>query len=72
MQLTELIGNVLAEKKLNLSRNSRNYLPKLRDIGHLSAHNRFFAAKNTDVDKVQQPFRVAIEELLHHAKFIKS
>jgi len=67
LQLSDLIGVSLAEISWNLSRNARTYLPKLRDIGHRSAHGRYFCAQKSDMDKVEQGCRVAVEEFLRLA-----
>lgn len=69
-QLSDLIARTLAEPALRLSRNSKKCLPKLRDLGHMSAHGRYFHAQKDDIEKVEQGFRVAMEELLHHAALI--
>ena len=66
-QLTDLIRCAISEQAFQLSRNTRTMLPKLRDIGHLSAHSRYFHATREDVEKNQQGFRVALEEFLRHA-----
>lgn len=66
-QLSELIARALAEPALTLSRNTKKDLPKLRDLGHLSAHSRMFFATREDVEKNQQAFRVALEEFLRIA-----
>ena len=65
--LSKLIDLALTEPKLNLSRNTKRALPKLRDAGHLSAHGRYFLAAPEDIGKMQQDCRVVLEEFLHHA-----
>jgi hypothetical protein len=67
VHLTELVALALSESTLTLSRNTKKYLPKLRDIGHLSAHGRYYHAQRNDIDKNQQGLRVVVEEFLHHA-----
>lgn len=69
-QLSDLIAKTLAETELRLSRNAKKYLPKLRDLGHMSAHGRYFHAQKDDIEKVQQGFRVTVEELLYHADLL--
>lgn len=69
-QLTELVGKTLGEPSWTLSRNTKKYLPMLRDVGHMSAHGRYYHARKEDVDAVRQPSRVTIEELLTHAKLL--
>lgn len=67
VHLTDLINAALAEPALPLSRNSKRALPQLRDVGHMSAHGRFFTADKSDLDRVQPGCRVVVEEFLHHA-----
>jgi hypothetical protein len=69
-QLSDLIGAALAETTWNLSRNTRKALPNLRDVGHISAHSRRYTAQRTDILKVGQDCRIAIEEFLHLAGLI--
>lgn len=69
-QLTALIAAALAEKTWNLSRNTKQALPRLRDVGHKSAHSRRFTAQKSDIEKVQPDCRVAVEEFLHLAGLV--
>ncbi len=70
LQLSDLVTKALAEPALNLSRNSKKALPKLRDNGHLSAHGRSYFAQKSDLERIQHDFRVAVEELLHVARLL--
>ena len=70
VQLSDLISKALAESSFSLSRNAKKALPGLRDLGHMSAHGRYFTAQKTDVDAVQPGCRIVIEEFLHHAKLL--
>jgi hypothetical protein len=65
--LSDLIGRAMSAKEISLSRNTRRSLPELRDLGHMSAHGRYFSARREDVERIRQPCRVVIEEFLHHA-----
>jgi hypothetical protein len=71
LQLSDLVARALACKSMPLSRNTRKHLPDLRDLGHMSAHGRYFTARREDVDRIRQPCRVAIEEFLHHAGLLQ-
>lgn len=62
--LSDLIDKLLAETAWNLTRNTKQSLPNIKKIGDLSAHNRRFIAKQTDVDKIKSDLRVVIEELV--------
>jgi len=65
--LSELVGLAISEPAFTLSRNSKRTLPKLRDVGHLSAHGRYYHATRNDIENAQQDFRIVVEEFLHHA-----
>ncbi len=67
LQLTDLVARALAEPTWNLSRNTKVFLPQLRDVGHLSAHGRYFTAQKSDIERVRQGCRVVVEEFLHIA-----
>jgi hypothetical protein len=64
LQLSDLVSAALAEKSWNLSRNARTNLPRLKDVGHISAHGRRFHARKEDIDKVEFGCRVVVEEFL--------
>jgi hypothetical protein len=70
LQLSALIDCALAEPTFRLSRNAKKELPKLRDIGHRSAHGRYFTAQKPDVEKLEDGIRVVVEEFLNHAGLI--
>ncbi len=69
-QLSELIGRALNEPAWTLSRNTRRFLPQLHDLGHLSAHGRYYNATRDDIERVRQGCRIVIEEFLHHARLL--
>jgi hypothetical protein len=69
-QLTELVKHALAEPTFHPSRNTKTHLPQLRDVGHMSAHGRYFTAQKSDIEKVRQGCRVVVEEFLHIAKLL--
>jgi hypothetical protein len=67
LYLSDLINKALNESTWNLSRNSRQSLPKLKDIGDKSAHSRRFNAVRNDIDKAIPDLRVAVQELVYLA-----
>jgi hypothetical protein len=69
-QLTDLISAALAEPTWNLTRNTKQALPRLRDVGHISAHSRRYTAQLSDITKVSDSARIAIEEFLHLAALL--
>ncbi len=62
--LSVLIPRILNEKKWNLSRNAKQSLPKLKDIGDLSAHSRRYNAHRHDIDRIRDDLRLVVQELL--------
>jgi len=65
--LSELIAKTLSETCWNLSRNAKQALPKLKDIGDKSAHSRRFNAVRNDVDKINSELRVIVQEFVYLA-----
>lgn len=62
----DLIDQLLAEKQLwTIGRNSVQELPKIKKMGDLSAHNRRFNAKKSDIDSIKLGLRIVLEELVH-------
>jgi len=67
LQLSDLVAKALAEPTWALSRNTKKVLPSLRDVGHMSAHGRYYCARKEDLETLKHGCRVVIEEFLHHA-----
>lgn len=65
--LRELIALTLAESRWNLSRNTKQALPRLKDIGDKSAHSRRFNAVRGDIDPLLADVRTAVQELVYLA-----
>ena len=62
----DLIDCLLEEKTLwTIGRNTAQELPKIKKMGDLSAHNRRFNAKKSDIDTIKVGLRIVIEELVH-------
>lgn len=64
LYLRDLIDKTIAEKTWNLSRNAKNALPRLKEVGDKSAHSRRFHALRSDIDRVALDLRSVSEELL--------
>lgn len=60
----DLVGKVINEPMINLSRVSKNGLPKLKDLGHTGAHTRRVILRKSDIEKHSHAIRVAVEELI--------
>lgn len=62
--LRDLIGKTLSCSAWNLSRNTKQALPKLKDVGDKSAHSRRYNAVRSDLDSIKTDLRCVAEELL--------
>ncbi|EAC3816212.1 hypothetical protein [Listeria monocytogenes] len=62
--LSGLIPLYLKSKKWNCSRNLQNNIIKIKKYGDLSAHNRRFLAKKTDIDDFKFELRQVLEEII--------
>lgn len=65
--LSILINYALNEESWHLTRNTKQALSKLKNIGDLSAHSRFYNAHRPDIDRIIDDLRVSVQELLHFA-----
>lgn len=62
--LKDLVDRTLAEKAWTLGRAVRVVLPKLKELGDKSAHNRRYNAHREDIDKILKDLRDTVQELL--------
>jgi hypothetical protein len=69
-QLTELVSVALGEGSWNLSRNTKRALPKIKDVGHRSAHSRRYNAHKSELEALMADVQVVIQEFLHLAKLL--
>jgi hypothetical protein len=65
--LRDLIDRCLAEPSWNLTRNCKQALPKLKDIGDKSAHSRRYNAHRGDIDPLLIDIRLVVQELVYLA-----
>lgn len=64
-QFSRLIDSILRDDSgFNLSRNSKSYLPEIKQLADICAHNRKFTARETDFEKVFLKIRVVLQELI--------
>jgi hypothetical protein len=68
LYLRDLIDKMLAEKTWNLGRNTKQALPKLKDVGDKSAHSRRFVAQRGDIQPLLADIRTVVQELLYLSK----
>src|SRR5438132_8294138 len=62
--LSHLIPLTITEASWALSRNAKKALPRLKDIGDLSAHSRRYNAHRSDIDEIKADLRIVVQELL--------
>jgi hypothetical protein len=63
--LSELIMHTLNETSWNLGRNAKQALPKLKNVGDKSAHDRRYNAHRSDIDNIKDALRAVVQELMH-------
>lgn len=62
--LSDLIPKYLTSTKWNASRNIKRSLEAIKKYGDLSAHNRRFLAKKSDIDNLRIELRQALQEII--------
>lgn len=67
LKLGDLIERTRECSSWSLSRNSKGHIRDFKDLGDMSAHNRYYLAHRRDIDKNARAFRVVSQELLHIA-----
>lgn len=69
--LESISGNAKNNLKLNLSREPKKSLDRIRDVGNYSAHNIYYNATKKDIDDVSNLYRLVMEELYYKAGFMQ-
>jgi hypothetical protein len=64
LYLKDLVAKCLQEPAWNLTRNCKQALPGLKDIGDKSAHSRRYNAVRADLSPLLTDVRLVVEELL--------
>ena len=62
--LSDLIPRFTASDKWNISRNLEVHIKKVKKYGDLSAHNRRFLAKKSDMNDFRFELRQAVQEII--------
>lgn len=63
--MTPLIKKLSNTNVFSLSRQTKQAVPHLKDIGDWSAHNRRYRARKSDIDSAVRHLRLAASDLLH-------
>ena len=64
LYLSDLIPKYLSSPKWNASRNINKNIDKVKKYGDLSAHNRRFQAKKSDIDDFKFELRQVLQEIV--------
>lgn len=67
LMLRDLIEKLRAKKEWNLGRNTDKALDKLKALGDLAAHARYYITHKEDIRPLIPELRIAVEELIHQA-----
>jgi Domain of unknown function (DUF4145) len=67
LYLRDLVGKTLEEGSWNLTRNCKQALPRIKDIGDRSAHSRRYNAVRGDLTPLLTDIRLVAQELLYLA-----
>jgi hypothetical protein len=65
--LKDLIDACLKEPAWNLTRNCKQAMPRLKDVGDKSAHSRRYNAHRGDIAPLTTDIRLVVQELLYLA-----
>lgn len=69
--LGDLVDSTLRESSWNLCRGTKRALPELKTLGDTAAHARRYNARQDDIDRVRDGFRLVCEELSYVAQLRK-
>ncbi len=67
LHLGKLVSLFLKQPEWNVSRNVKKAMPRLKNLGDLSAHNRRYVSRRADIDRLKTDLRLSYEELVHLA-----
>lgn len=71
VMLESICTNAKGNKILNLSRNTKEALDDIRDLGNFAAHKITYNTRKSDIDKLYNSIRTCFEELYYKAGFKK-
>lgn len=63
LNFKDLIGRACTQPELKLTRETKRVLPDLKFFGDLAAHNRLSLVRKSDLDRLHNATRCAVEEL---------
>lgn len=64
LYLRDLVAAAVSQAGWTLTRNTKNALPRLKDLGDKSAHSRRYIAHRQDIEAVIADFRGVIQEFV--------
>jgi hypothetical protein len=63
--LEGIVGNAQSNSTLNLSRNAKKTVERIRELGNYSAHKITYICKREYIEEKIEEYRALIDELLH-------
>lgn len=66
-QLNDLVSHLEQDSRITVSKLGMKALKDFKRLGDLSAHNRRYNARATDIQPLKDGIRLIVEELLHVA-----
>ena len=69
--LEKICNNAKRNLTLNLSRNTKESLDQIRDLGNFAAHKITYNTRKSDIDKIYNSIRACFEELYYKSGFKK-
>lgn len=67
VMLEKICNNAKVNLTLNLSRNTKESLDQIRDLGNFAAHKITYNTRKSDIDKTYSSIRTCFEELYYKA-----
>lgn len=71
VMLEVICTNAKGNTVLSLSRNTKEILDNIRDLGNFAAHKITYSTRKSDIDKIYNSIRACFEELYYKAGFKK-
>jgi len=63
--ISDLISIIMNEKKWSLEKTTIRTLPKIKELGHISAHGRRYNTHRQDIDDIKIGLRTTVKEFLY-------
>ncbi len=64
-ELSSIIGDAIINRRINLSKGTKDCIDGFRKLGNFSAHKIEYNCRKADIDKISMSYRATFEELLY-------